>query len=63
MANMHDVCDRKQHTLYLQIVVMKHLDPVPQYRMQVSNMSQIISYFPYFTSQQQISLYEPKQLW
>ena len=50
--------------LYLQIVLIKQPGPVPQYRMQVSNiMSCKISYFSYFAPQKQISCNrnEPKQ--
>ena len=27
----HDMCDKKQHVLYLQIVLMKQPGPAPQY--------------------------------
>ena len=55
--------DKKQHMLYLQIVLMKQPGPAPQYRMQVGNISPTNFYFPHFAPQKQIScdMNEPKQ--
>ena len=45
--------DKGQHTLYLQIVLMKQPGPAPQYYMRVSNISRKNPSFPHFAPRKQ----------